>query len=566
MIGAFLGDIIGSPYEFDKGNKTKDFPLFIEKSHFTDDTIMGVAVADALLNIKPDMTDDEIKEELVRSLHRWGWKYPNVGYGGLFRNWLQGGSSEPYGSYGNGAAMRVSSAGWLFDNMETTRRVARLTAAVTHNHPEGIKGAEAVASVIFLARNGCGKGEIKKYVEREFQYDLSRTCDEIRPSYHHVESCQETVPEAITAFLEGSDFEDVIRTAVSLGGDCDTLTSIAGSMAEAFYGVPDNLIEECKDRLPDDVLAVLARFEVIRGRKPIEWKSNSANDVPEEEDKEKPRVRSKIVTGAITLLILVFLGVAIYAFINLRKESKDYQEEAEAREGMMAYQPNAESAANGLYNDEKEALEYTTENPAETDESGLYEKIEEDVSRDNPTVIQLTEDYTDAVGWISVPGTNVEYPFAQHKTDNYYYLHKGLNKQYLYAGTIYIDVSSNRDLTSFNTIFYGHNMRNSTMFGDLDKFQTKTFFEENDAVIIYLPHETIRAKIVACVVSTTDNVPYLYTSEETENFVKRLKKDSLYFRDSQMENPSYITLSTCGYSFENARIIIVAAYEKENAE
>jgi ADP-ribosylglycohydrolase len=156
--------------------------------------------------------------------------------------------------------MRVCAAGWLSDMMEGTRRLARLTAEVTHNHPEGIKGAESVASAMFLARNGHSKDEIKEYIVREFGYDLSRTCDEIRPDYHHMETCQKTVPEAITAFLEGTDFEDVIRTAVSLGGDCDTLTCIAGSMAEAFYGVPQELKEECRKRLPEDLLAVADRF------------------------------------------------------------------------------------------------------------------------------------------------------------------------------------------------------------------------------------------------------------------------------------------------------------------
>ena len=157
--------------------------------------------------------------------------------------------------------MRVSSAAWLFDDLPTVRRMARLSAEVTHNHPEGIKGAEATASAIYLARTGSTKAEIKAYMEQQFHYDLSRTCDEIRPDYHHEESCQKTVPEAITAFLEGGSFEDVIRTAVSLGGDCDTLTAIAGSMAEGFYGVPEELKQQCRQRLPEDLRQVLQRFE-----------------------------------------------------------------------------------------------------------------------------------------------------------------------------------------------------------------------------------------------------------------------------------------------------------------
>ena len=162
--------------------------------------------------------------------------------------------------------MRVSAAGWLFDTLEETREKARLTAEVTHNHPEGIKGAESVAAVIWLARNGSTKEDIRQYVTGEFGYDLSRTCDEIRPSYRHVESCQKTVPEAVTAFLEGKGFEDVIRTAVSLGGDCDTLACIAGSMAEAFYGVPAALRQVCEELLPEDMRSVLVCFNHMRGQ------------------------------------------------------------------------------------------------------------------------------------------------------------------------------------------------------------------------------------------------------------------------------------------------------------
>ncbi len=261
MYGAILGDMIGAPYEFDRGGKTKDFEMFNEAVQFTDDTAMTVAVADALLGLPEDADDETVKEAVVRSMQEWGHKYPWAGYGARFFGWLGQEDPQPYGSWGNGSAMRVSSAGWLYDTLEETRRMARLTAEVTHNHPEGIKGAEATASAIFMARTGSSKEEIKEYVVREFGYDLSRTCDEIRPDYHHVESCQKTVPEAITAFMEGNDFEDVIRTAVSLGGDCDTLTCIAGSIAEAFYGVPEEMKYECEDRLPEDMLDVLEEFE-----------------------------------------------------------------------------------------------------------------------------------------------------------------------------------------------------------------------------------------------------------------------------------------------------------------
>ena len=263
MIGAILGDMIGSPYEFDRGNKTKTFPLFCRRSEFTDDTVMTVAVAQALLDTQPNGTDEEIYCALISSMKQWGMRYPHAGYGVRFSHWLRAEHPDPYRSWGNGSAMRVSAAAWLYHDLEAVRHAARLTAEVTHNHPEGIKGAEATASAIFLARTGHSKAEIKDYIVREFGYDLTRTCDQIRPGYRHVESCMETVPEAITAFLEGEDFEDVIRTAVSLGGDCDTLTCIAGSIAEGFYGVPDPLRMECLCRLPDDLRTVVTRFETF---------------------------------------------------------------------------------------------------------------------------------------------------------------------------------------------------------------------------------------------------------------------------------------------------------------
>jgi ADP-ribosylglycohydrolase len=261
MFGAILGDMIGSPYEFDMGNKSKEFPLFSKRSTYTDDTVMTIAVADVFLNDSLLMNEDVIRQSLIESMHKYGKLFPNAGYGGRFGMWLFLDGTEPYNSWGNGSAMRVSSVAWLFDDLGMVRLMARLSAEVTHNHPEGIKGAEATASAIFLARTGRSKAEIKRYIENEFGYDLSRTCDEIRPGYHHVESCQETVPEAVTAFLEGESFEDVIRTAVSLGGDCDTLTCIAGSIAEGFYGVSEQLKQECLNRLPDELKTVLEQFD-----------------------------------------------------------------------------------------------------------------------------------------------------------------------------------------------------------------------------------------------------------------------------------------------------------------
>lgn len=260
MYGALLGDMIGSPYEFDQGGKTKEFPLFCRRSTYTDDSVMTLAVAEAFLTTKPGMDETDIKLLLIKKMQHYGRLFPHAGYGGMFRRWLRERHPMPYGSYGNGSAMRVSSVGWLFDDLPTVRQMARYSAEVTHNHPEGVKGAEAVASLIYLARTGSTKEQLKAFAGETFGYDLSRTCDEIRPGYRHVESCQETVPEAITAFLEGETFEDVIRTAVSLGGDCDTLTCIAGSMAEAFYGVPEDLKQECRNRLPKELLEVLQLF------------------------------------------------------------------------------------------------------------------------------------------------------------------------------------------------------------------------------------------------------------------------------------------------------------------
>ena len=257
MYGAILGDMIGSPYE--RHNiKTKDFPLFVPQSRFTDDSAMTVAVGEALLDT---LGRDRAarRNAVILSMQKWGRRYPDAGYGGRFYDWLYELNPHPYNSWGNGSAMRVSPAGWLYETLEETRRAAVDTAIVTHSHPEGLKGAEAVVSVIWAARNGWTRAAIREYVEKEF-YPLEKTCDEIRPGYRFDVSCRGTVPQAITAFLEGTGFEDVIRTAVSLGGDCDTLTSIAGAMAEALYGVPEELKAECRKRLTPDMADVLDRF------------------------------------------------------------------------------------------------------------------------------------------------------------------------------------------------------------------------------------------------------------------------------------------------------------------
>ena len=217
MLGAMLGDMIGSPYEINGGKKIKDFPLFSKKSCFTDDTVMTFAIFNGLVAAHIDASDDVIKENLIKACQGWGQAYPNAGYGGTFIRWIYASNPIAYGSFGNGSAMRVSSVGWLYDDLDRTRHVARLTAEITHNHPEGIKGAESVATAIFLARNGKSKEEIKEYIKKEFSYNLDRTCDSIRPFYHFDVTCQGSVPEAIIAFIEGEGYEDVVRTAVRLG-------------------------------------------------------------------------------------------------------------------------------------------------------------------------------------------------------------------------------------------------------------------------------------------------------------------------------------------------------------
>lgn len=264
MYGAILGDIIGSPYEFTGGHKTKEFPLFAEESTYTDDTVMTLAVSEALMDVSTDVSDEWILKHLTIQMRYYGKKYPDAGYGHKFWNWLKTRYPKPYKSFGNGSAMRVSSVAWLYNDLETVRKMARLSAEVTHNHPEGIKGAEAVASAIHLARTGSIKAEIKAYIENNFAYNLSRTCDEIRPNYRFEGSCQNSVPEAIIAFLESNSFEDAIRTAVSLGGDTDTQAAIAGSIAEGYYGVPEELKAKCRDYLPELLLKVLIRFENLQ--------------------------------------------------------------------------------------------------------------------------------------------------------------------------------------------------------------------------------------------------------------------------------------------------------------
>lgn len=250
MIGAIAGDIIGSIYEF-HNIKTKEFPLFSPGCRFTDDSVLTVALADALLNYS-DYTE-KLKEYVL--------VYPNAGYGERFYFWAISDDHKPYHSWGNGAAMRISPVGYAFDTLEETLAQAEKYTAVTHDHPEGIKGARATAAAIFLARKGSLKEEIRAYVSSTFGYDLSLPLDVIRPAYTYDISCQGTVPQAITAFLESTDFEDAVRNAVSLGGDCDTLTCITGGIAQAFYKeIPEFITRRVFEILPDPLAQITRRF------------------------------------------------------------------------------------------------------------------------------------------------------------------------------------------------------------------------------------------------------------------------------------------------------------------
>lgn len=254
MLGAVIGDIAGSRFEFDNYRHT-DFDIFSPDSDFTDDTICTVAIADWVLQ--------GCNDHLASILQGWCRAYPcpKGAYGGRFSQWIEWKDPEPYNSWGNGSAMRVSAVGWAFATLEETLHFAEQSAAVTHNHPEGIKGAQAVAAAIFWARTSMGKAQIKENITRQFGYDLSQSCDQIRPHYHFNESCQETVPQAVTAFLESDDFEHAIRLAVSLGGDSDTLAAITGSIAEAYYGIPASMREHALAILPRCIAETLLTFE-----------------------------------------------------------------------------------------------------------------------------------------------------------------------------------------------------------------------------------------------------------------------------------------------------------------
>lgn len=275
MLGAIVGDIVGSVYEW-YNIKTKDFPLFREDCFFTDDTVMTCAVAEAIMN-------GGQKDDFIDAMKKYGRMYPDAGYGARFDVWIHSNDRAPYNSFGNGSAMRVSPCAWVMDVTTDelpfeVKRLAQLSAEVTHNHPEGVKGAMATSDAIFMSRYFfCGhasdngqpnsdnpeeiKRRIKEHIEKEYGYDLSKTLDEIRPTYRFNETCQDTVPQAIIAFLESTDFEDAIRNAISLGGDSDTLAAITGSIAEAAYGIPEWITGKVYTYLDEPLKDVLRRWE-----------------------------------------------------------------------------------------------------------------------------------------------------------------------------------------------------------------------------------------------------------------------------------------------------------------
>lgn len=248
-VGGIVGDIVGKPYEFHPV-KEKDVPLIMNVSKFSDDSVMTVAVMDWLMG-----------RDIVESMQFWGKNYSNTGYGKSFWGWLHSKDPKPYNSFGNGSGMRVSPVGWMCDTLEETFDLAEKSANPTHNHPEGIKGAKAIAGSVFLARNAATKDEIRNFCSETFGYDMNRTVDDIRPGYRFEVSCQKSVPEAIICFLDGTSYEDVVKNAISLGGDSDTQACMAGSIAEAFgYEVPENLYDFMLKKITPEMKDVIEKF------------------------------------------------------------------------------------------------------------------------------------------------------------------------------------------------------------------------------------------------------------------------------------------------------------------
>ena len=263
MLGALAGDIIGSPYEF-YNTKSTDFELFTKWTKFTDDSVMTLAVAKWLME-----DAEHSPRHLIRCMQELGRRYPRAGYGGNFSCWLRQENPQPYKSWGNGAGMRVSPVGLYAKTLDEALELASITASVSHNHSEGIRGAQAIAASVYLCKEGQSKQKIKEYVEQTFGYNLSRTIDEIRPNYAFDVSCQGSVPEAIIAFLEGNSFEEVIRLAISIGGDSDTIGCMAGAIAACRYPIPDDIAEKCDGYLTEDLRDIKDRFcDFIAQRNP----------------------------------------------------------------------------------------------------------------------------------------------------------------------------------------------------------------------------------------------------------------------------------------------------------
>jgi len=257
IIGAVIGDVIGSVFEWNN-IKSTDFDLFNAKCDFTDDTVLTISIADCILN----------KKDFAKTIWEYGRKYRGRGYGGSFRNWLQQDNLKPYGSFGNGSAMRASAVGFAFNDIDTVMELAKQSAEVTHNHPEGIKGAQATATAIFLAKQGKSKQEIKDYITQTFDYNLDFTLDEIRPTYIFDVTCQGSVPQAIVAFLESSDFENAIRLAISIGGDSDTIACITGGIASAYYKqISKEIMGFVVDKLPNEYIEIMNKFDEQYDRK-----------------------------------------------------------------------------------------------------------------------------------------------------------------------------------------------------------------------------------------------------------------------------------------------------------
>ena len=258
MLGAIIGDIVGSKYEFDN-IKTKEFKLFDKDCFFTDDSVMTLAVAKSLLEYRSNPDKLDLNQIVIKNMHSFGKKYPNRGYGGSFLLWLLREDTKPYNSFGNGAAMSVSSCGFAANSLEEAKELSKKVTEVTHNHREGLKGAEATAVAVYMAKIGLSKFEIRKYINKHY-YKLDFTLDDIRPTYEFNETCQDTVPQAIEAFLESESFEDAIRNAISIGGDSDTLAAITGAIAEAYYGIPKKIKKQALSYLDSYQKEIIDNF------------------------------------------------------------------------------------------------------------------------------------------------------------------------------------------------------------------------------------------------------------------------------------------------------------------